>query len=86
MADLARKAREERAGFRSKESDGFDQFLGEAKKASSSKGKWYFVYKFFISYTTIPTVRDIFSIDWEKKTLEIWGWRLRIYTTFSITI
>ena len=43
MADLARKAREERAGFRSKESDGFDQFLGEAKKASSSKGKWYFV-------------------------------------------
>ena len=44
MADLARKAREERAGFRSKESDGFDQFLGEAKKASSSKGKWYSVY------------------------------------------
>merc|ERR1712088_1303479 len=38
LADLARKAREERAGFRSKESDGFDQFLGEAKKASSSKG------------------------------------------------
>merc|ERR1719340_496395 len=37
LADLARKAREERAGFRSKE-DGFDQFLGEAKRASSSKG------------------------------------------------
>merc|ERR1719219_2424158 len=36
LADLARKAREERAGFRSKE-DGFDQFLGEAKRASSSK-------------------------------------------------
>ena len=63
LADLARKAREERAGFRSKESDGFDQFLGEAKKASSSKGKWYFVYKFFISYTTVLTVRKNCSID-----------------------
>ena len=49
LADLARKAREERAGFRSKESDGFDQFLGEAKKASSSKGKWYFVYNICIT-------------------------------------
>merc|ERR1719461_1699071 len=39
LADLARKAREERAGFRSKESDGFDQLLGDAKKASSSKGE-----------------------------------------------
>ena len=41
LADLARKAREERAGFRSKESDGFDQLLGDAKKASSSKGIIY---------------------------------------------
>jgi len=39
LADLARKAREERAGFRSKESDGFDQFLGDAKKASASTTK-----------------------------------------------
>ena len=63
LADLARKAREERAGFRSKESDGFDQFLGEAKKASSSKGKWYFVNKMFMTFTTVPTVRKNCPID-----------------------
>ena len=53
LADLARKAREERAGFRSKESDGFDQLLGDAKKASSSKGK--------INKTKDPLVQNVAS-------------------------
>ena len=76
LADLARKAREERAGFRSKESDGFDQFLGEAKKASSSKGKWYFVSKIFITYCE----KKLFY--WLRK--NFWNLRLKAENLHNI--